>query len=220
MMNVDHQIQVRALIRSASMVLQFRPAKPEDAAIAVPLIYSSGPAAFDFVFADDRHRSGEDFLHYAFHRRGGEFGYTNHTVVTRNGQVVGVGACFSSKSSVAFMITVVFQMLRFYRMTRGLSAISRGLKIEKLFKLPPFPKNYFAHLGVSPECQGQGIGRRLVEHFLERSRTEHQTHAALDVSITNIRAQALYERIGFKTIEERASSMPGVCNHLRMEMPI
>ena len=33
------------------MPLSFRPARPEDVDAAVPLIYSSGPDAFDYAFA-------------------------------------------------------------------------------------------------------------------------------------------------------------------------
>jgi hypothetical protein len=32
------------------MQIQFRPATPEDVEQAIPLIYSSGPAAFDYIF--------------------------------------------------------------------------------------------------------------------------------------------------------------------------
>lgn len=44
----------------------------ESVSAAVPRIYSSGPVAFDIVFADHRHRSAQDFLRDAFCRSGGE----------------------------------------------------------------------------------------------------------------------------------------------------
>lgn len=203
---------------NANVEFRIRQAIPEDAPVAVPIMYLSGPAAFDVVFVDDRHRSAQDFLQYAFCRPGGEFGYTNHTVVTYEEKVVGIGACFSAKTSIAFMITVIPQIIRFYGIFRGLSTIRRGLQIEQLFQLPHSTKNYFAHLGVSPEWQSHGIGSQLVEHFLEQSRAENQTHATLDVSTQNPRAQMLYERIGFKTTEDRSTSLPGISPHRRMEM--
>lgn len=202
------------------MEFQIRPATPEDALVAVPIMYLSGPAAFDFVFVDDRHPSAQDFLLDAFRLPGGEFGYTNHTVVTHNEQVIGIGACFSAKTSIAFMITIIPQIIRFYGILRGIRVIRRGLKVEQLFQLPPANKHYFAHLAVAPEWQGHGIGSRLLGHFLERSRAEGQTHAVLDVSTRNPRAETLYARIGFRTIEERTTSLPGIANHRRMEIEL
>jgi hypothetical protein len=60
----------------------------------VPLIYSSGPAAFDFVFATEKH-SAQDFLRTAFIDGAGEFGFRNHTVAVAKNIVVGIGAAFS-----------------------------------------------------------------------------------------------------------------------------
>lgn len=54
--------------------LQFREAGPGDAGEAVPLIYSSGPAAFDFVFGH-KAKQALEFLHFAFLDGAGEMGY-------------------------------------------------------------------------------------------------------------------------------------------------
>lgn len=204
----------------AIVEFQLRPACPEDAPLAVPLIYSSGPVAFDVVFADDQYPSALEFLQYAFRLPGGEFGYTNHTVVTHQEQVIGIGACFSAKASVAFMIAVIPQIIRFYGILRGIRVIRKGLKVEQLFQLPPANNNYLAHLAVASQWQGHGIGSQLIRHFLDRSRAEGQTHAVLDVSVQNPRAEKLYERIGFKTIEERTAPLPRIANHRRMEIEL
>lgn len=205
---------------NANVEFQIRPATPDDVPRAVPLIHSSGPVAFDAVLADDRHASAQEFLQHAFRLPGSEFGYTNHTVVTHQEQVIGVGACFSAKTSLAFMVAVIPQIIRFYGIVRGIRVIRKGLKVEQLFQLPPANKNYLAHLAVAPEWQGHGIGSQLIRHFLDRSRAEGQTHAALDVSVENPRAEKLYQRLGFKTIEERTAPLPGIANHRRMEIEL
>jgi ribosomal protein S18 acetylase RimI-like enzyme len=210
----------RSLQENVNVEFQIRPATPEDALLAVPLIFSSGPAAFDVVFADDRNSSAQEFLQSAFRQPGGEFGYTNHTVVTHQGQVIGIGACFSAKSSLAFMVAVIPQIIRFYGILRGIRVIRKGLKAEQLFQLPSANKNYFAHLAIAPEWRGHGIGSQLLRHFLDRSRAEGQTHAVLDVSVQNPRAEALYQRLGFKTLEERTTSLPGIAKHWRMEIEL
>ena len=74
------------------MPLKFRPAEPRDAEQAVPLIYSSGPAAFDYAFR----RAGltaEGFLQAAFVDGAGMFGYPRHWVGELGGYVFGRGSC-------------------------------------------------------------------------------------------------------------------------------
>ena len=199
---------------------EFRTANPDDALHAVPLIYSSGPAAFDYVFADDAHQSAREFLLYAFRQRHGEFGYANHTVAVHEQRVVAAGACYSSRRAFAFTIVAIWQILAFYGLAAGHRVLRRGMQMERQLKLPHRQKSYIAHLGVAAERQGQGIGGRLVEHFLQEARHQNQTHAALDVSMENPRAQALYERIGFQVVDERESVLQGVPGHRRMELQL
>jgi hypothetical protein len=66
--------------------ISMRPAQPTDGEDAVPFIYSSGPAAFDYVFsylANGEAGIGSplEFLLRAFVDGRGEFGYRTHYVV-------------------------------------------------------------------------------------------------------------------------------------------
>lgn len=200
------------------MDCDFRPANSADANAAASLIYSSGPAAFDFVFATDRYKSGVNFLKYASTQRGGEFGFANHTVAVCDGQVVGVGARFTSQQALAFAASGVRQIVSFYGVVRSIGVIRRGLRTERFFKLPHRRKDYLGHLAVAPAFRGQGIGKSLLRHLLATGKEAGQTHAVLHVSTENPRAQALYERLGFQAVEERVSPLPGVPNHLEMEL--
>lgn len=199
------------------MDLIFRTATSDDATAVVPLIYSSGPAAFDFALVDATHPSAAEFLIRAFRRRGGVFGYANHTVATSDGLVVGAGACYTCAMSFPFMLAAIGPIIACYGIRAGLRVIRRGTQLDRQFSLPEDHKSYIAHLGVAPKWRNRGIGRQLLEHFLARSRQEGRTHAALDVSVENPRAQMLYERIGFEMTEERQSLIPSVPDHRRME---
>lgn len=77
--------------------------------------------------------------------------------------------------------------------------------------------HYIAHLGVDPSMQSKGIGAKLVEYLMEQGRKAGKTQAALDVSVLNPRAQALYERLGFKLTGQRESKLVGVPSHNRLE---
>ncbi|MBP8057631.1 MAG: GNAT family N-acetyltransferase [Chloroflexi bacterium] len=206
------------------MNLLFRPARPEDATQAVPLIYSSGPAAFEYVFTDMVRGNAAAFLHSAFSQKRGEFGYANHTVVEVDGQVVGIGATFSGRDSFRFGVAAARQILAFYGLVRCWRVIRHGLQVEKVVQLPTPGMHYLAHLGVAPAWRGQGIGARLIDYFLQQGQEMGRSAAALDVAVTNPRAQALYERLGFIVTQELPSSLKNehttVAAHRRMEKQI
>ncbi len=202
------------------MDLEFHLARPEDAAAVVPLIYSSGPAVIEYVFADAKRGSATDFLSFAFRDGAGELGFRNHSIVMHAGQVVGAGACFSGDVSFRFLLAGVRQLWTHYGIIRAPRVIRRALQMESMIKPPQETMHYIGHLGVPEEWRGRGIGRQLVEHFLEQGRQKKRLKAVLDVSVENARAQALYEQIGFRTTEELVSTIPGVPNHRRLEMPL
>jgi ribosomal protein S18 acetylase RimI-like enzyme len=51
---------------------------------------------------------------------------------------------------------------------------------------------------LPPPCHGHGIGRALLEDRIRATRAAGLRCAVLDVAVTNPRAQALYERVGFR----------------------
>lgn len=186
--------------------ITFRPAKPDDVDVAVPLIYSSGPIAFDYVFASQSKGNGETFLKYAFQDGAGEFGYRNHVVGTRDGEIVCAGAGYTGETGMAFTLAAVRQIWSFYGLN-GIGVIIRGLRIEQVIEPPSKDLYYIAHLGVKPELRGQGIGTQLLNHLLSQQYTAGIKTAALDVAVTNPRAEALYKRMGFTVTETLKSNL-------------
>ena len=203
------------------MDIQIRPARPEDAEAAVPLIYSSGPAAFDYVFSHETRLAATGYLRRALEHPNGEFGYRNHVVVELDGQVVGAGAAYSGREAQSFMFTALRQIFGWYGLVSGVLVSRRGLQVERVVQAPKGDMHYITQLGVSPELRGHGIGRKLVDYLIELGRAKSRTLAALDVSVENPRAQALYERIGFTVTRELKSTMENstarVPHHRRME---
>jgi len=197
------------------MNINFRLATPNDAAAAVPLIYSSGPAAFDFIFSP-KLKQALEFLQYTFKDGNGEFGYKYHVVGEVDGNVVAVGTAFDGNATLKYFLAMGRQIASFYGLA-AFSVIPRGLQVESIIQPPKGRLHYIAHLGVDASMQGKGIGSKLVEYLMEQGRKDGKTQTALDVSVLNPRAQALYERLGFKQTGYRESTLAGVPSHNRLE---
>jgi ribosomal protein S18 acetylase RimI-like enzyme len=217
-----------------SPAIALRPARPTDSEDAVPFIYSSGPAAFDYVFSHISHianteaaRCGSplEFLHRAFVDGRGEFGYRTHYVVLADDRIVGAGAGYSGANTLAFTLAAARQIIGQYGLRAGGGVIRRGLAVERVVP-PPVGKRlfYIGHLGIAAGLRGHGIGRQLIDHLLQHGRAAGCERVALDVSCANPRAQALYEKIGFRVTAEHRSKLHNrfarVPDHRRMEMAL
>ena len=205
-------------------VLTFRAATPADVADAVPLIYSSGPSAFDYVFDIGGTRDARAFLRFAYLDGGGEFGWQAHRVAEIGGLVAAAGAAFDGRAVLHFTIANALLILRFYGPIRAWGVMVRGLRTETVIQPPRADEYYLCHLGVREELGGQGIGARFMRHLLEGLDSGRHRCATLDVALTNPRAQLLYERLGFEVKGLRVSKLQNrrgrVEDHHRMSRPI
>lgn len=204
--------------------ISFRPSSPGDASEVVPLIYSSGPSSFDYIFFHPKRGTALDFLHYAYVRAGGEFGYTNHVCMEYGGVVAGTGAEWTGGSSFNYMINAVRKIIGFYGLWYGIGVMIRGLRTEYVIRPPKSGEHVVAHIGIKPEFQGKGLGTVLTDHFLGIARSEGSPKAVLDVSVLNTRAKLLYDKLGFRVIALRKSGLKRklngteVADHHRMEL--
>jgi ribosomal protein S18 acetylase RimI-like enzyme len=208
--------------------ITFRPAEIKDVEEAVPLIFSSGPDAFTYIFADGRKGSAQEFLKYAFVRKGGEMGFTNHLVVERDGELAGIGAGWSGRRTTGFTLRIARKILGFYGLIRGLGVMIRGLKFEGMVR-PPRGREYaIAHLGVQERMRSSGLGEKLILELIRRSYASDPSNFILDVSDINPRAKVLYERMGFQTTRHKASKLKRIIKgqspvtvpgHSRMMLP-
>ena len=187
------------------MSLNFRPARSSDTDAAAVLVYSAGPEAFDYILRTEKHKA-LDFLKYSFAEGAGFQGHRNHWVAEREGKVVGAGAFYSGKDDLRLTAGFVRQVLSFYSLGAALGVIKRALEVAPMMK--PLTKDmlYVANFGVSPECRGQGVGAAMLNFQMAEARKQGFKRCALDVAVTNPRAQKLYEGIGLKFVRETAFS--------------
>jgi len=205
----------------SGLQVRFRPATPGDADVAVPLIYSSGPDAFDYVFMTGEGGDAQGFLRHCFVDGAGEFGWRNHWVGVLDDRVVAVGAGYGGEAKWPFTLAAARQIIGHYGLRGGLGVIARGLRVESVIRPPEGDMHYLAHLAVRPELRGRGVGRALIDHLIGRARDAGRRRITLDVAASNPRAEALYQRAGFRVTGERKSHLANesgrVADHRRME---
>ena len=61
-------------------------------------------------------------------------------------------------------------------------------------------------LYVSPSARGKGVGKALLEYFLERM----SGNVILYIAVSNVPAKGLYEKYGFEVVEEFKTHYNGV----------
>lgn len=195
--------------------ITIRPARPEDAAAAVPLIYSSGPAAWDYVFNEGK-ISAQDFLIKSFQGTKNTFSYRNHYLAEKKGEVVGSIVIFRSENFFFQNAATAGNIFRIYGFKAPKVAV-RGLSMEGMIQPPKSGRLYLGHIAVPQKERRQGIAEKLMRFAV--STYPDYDKISLDVSQENPNAQGLYKKLGFEIIEARNFSGPKglVPNHYYME---
>lgn len=179
--------------------LTIRNAKPSDLNSIVPLIYSSGPKAWTFVFQEGK-KTAFDFLNSSYVRRGNTVSYTNHFVAEIEGRVVGSILSYSQPSFLALTLGTALRILSVYGL-RAPKVMARGLKTETIIQPPKSGCLYLGHIAVLETERNKGIAKKLIEYMISKE-TKYKT-ASLDVSAENEPAIALYQKLGFQIKETR-----------------
>lgn len=200
-------------------MIEIRRAAPDDAEAAIPLILSSGPDAYEYVFSLPG-RPAAEFLAFAFRDGRGFAGYRNHQLAVRDGRVIGSGAFYALPEHHRYSREALAQATRHYGMIGAVRIVRQSLPVGNMMPAPAPDALYVANLAVHADCRGQGVGARLLEQAVALARAADKAALELDVSVRNPRAQALYERTGFRVISERAfrgdRSRIDVPDHRRM----
>ena len=200
--------------------LIFQRSKPTEVDLAVPLIYSSGPDGFEYVFKNQKH-SAQDFLKFCFVKKGGEFSYDNHYSIYLDDNLLAIGSVFDSKKAKTFTASDAMNIIKFYGLN-SFGVIRKGLQVERIIKLPKGNEVAIGHLGVMPEARGKGIGTKLIDYLMKSDASFADKDFVLDVSEENPRAKALYTQLGFKIEKEYVSTLRNqysyLPDHCRMRM--
>jgi ribosomal protein S18 acetylase RimI-like enzyme len=203
------------------MEINIRKAQPEDVRSVYPMVYSSGPHEFDYVF-NAGNKTFKDFFHFAFPGELGLISYRTCTVATVNDEVVGIGAFTSGSERFSLDLGNVWNVARFYGLGNILKIARASSHLDTILPPPKSNELYIGQLGVKEGFRSKGIGGTLIRQQLELAKTKGLRKCVLDVATTNIQAQKLYERLGFKVAHENKWNFPDshVPGQFRMELAL
>jgi len=210
--------------QSNANTVTIRPARADDVLQAVPLMHSSGPECMEYLYSIGPH-SATDFIHWCFKRGNGLTGWRTYYVAELDGEVVATAAWYNRADYKRMIKTEVWQTLRYYYW-RAPNVIRRAAPTGQWMPAPDHGQLYLAYFGVKDGLRGLGIGQQMLEFGHQLAKNCGYTSSALDVADINPRAQALYERFGFKQIgDDKVFSGPPRLGHAvpavrRMVMPL
>jgi ribosomal protein S18 acetylase RimI-like enzyme len=143
-------------------------------------------------------------------------------VASVNGEVVGVGAFYSGRDGARLGLGNLWTALRFYGPQNIMKVAQRAAHMESIIQPAEADAGFISQLGVKEDFRGCGIGTAIIQHQIELARKVGLRKCTLDVATTNPRAQALYERLGFKVVRENKWNYPDSEIHVpgqrRMEL--
>lgn len=196
------------------MNINIRKAQPDDVQFVIPMIYSSGPHEFDHVL-NVGNKTAQDYLSFAFPTKLGAQSHRVFTVAIINDQVVGIAGFYSGKDYLRLNLGGAWNVLRFYGFRNTVEVGQRSDQLEAIVPRPEADAGFINQVGVQEEFRGCGVGTALIQHLIEQARRKRLRKCVLDVAMTNPRAQALYERLDFKVVQEN----PWKYHHSKVHVP-
>lgn len=200
---------------------RFRAADADDAASCAPLVFASGVAEFGFFLGEIDARCIA-FLQQAFRSRHGRFSWRRHRVaVADDGAVLAVMAIHDGKRTMFDDVHVVWALARFFGVRRTIGQLLRGLIIETEIPAPKRSQILVAHCATDERLRGTGIFSALFRDALDAGAlpADGSRDVVLDVLTRNVRACALYERLGFAALPRlrtRSRRLPTELDSARM----
>lgn len=183
--------------------MKIRPATPADVHSIAELIYSAGPAHYDYMHATARSNS-LDYIRHEFASGRGFVGHRNVTVAEKDGQVIATGCFYNGRVFYRLMLGTVLNMFSYHGPLRVWGVLLRGHQVDRVMSQPGPREMYLSSFGVARTQRSTGVGSSMIRHKLDEARASGHRVFSLDVADDNPRAEALYTRLGLTIIRRNA----------------
>lgn len=179
-----------------------RLAVPQDAPFVAPLIIQAmGDLAAKFANSDNPKVILDLFIFF-FQQENNQYSYQNTLVYEENDQILG--------SLNAYDGAKLAELRRNF-----LSYLKENYKVTNFHPEAETQEGefYFDTISVHPDAQGKGIGKALIKAGINWAKRLGQQQIGLLVEKENLKAKELYEKLGFKTKNNKAF-MGGMYFHM------
>ncbi|MBX2954186.1 MAG: GNAT family N-acetyltransferase [Leadbetterella sp.] len=173
------------------METEIRKAEYQDsAAVAALLLLAMEEIVYEFLGKKDK-EAAFNFMHDLVRAENNQYSFHNVYVAIREGEIAGAvniydGALLAElRKPVAEYVTA---------------------RTRKLFQPEDETEAgefYMDSIGVDPKCQGQGIGRSLLQYLVSEYVEKRGLTLGLLVEKANPSARRLYEKVGFRKTGEK-----------------
>lgn len=130
------------------------------------------------------------------------FGYRFGLLDDHGGDVRGTVFAFPGHQWGSLRLGTGVVLARAAAVSHALDLVRRGRILDRLHPSVPEDALYVSALAVTPAHRKQGIGSALMERVIAGG-TSLGLGVCLDVDLDNDPARGLYEKLGFRTVDER-----------------
>jgi len=158
------------------------------------LIYESSPELFSLMFGSHGIQNLTQLVQGTENR----FSYQYIRVAQIAEQVVGTAVMVPAKK---LSVNTDFKKLT-YRQRLRFGVVTRFILPLVLQQDYPEGSFYIGNLAVTSRYRNQGIGQQLLSNCIDEA-ASHSGSVYISVDVNNVRAQKLYESIGFQLVQEK-----------------
>ncbi|WP_411347704.1 GNAT family N-acetyltransferase [Paenibacillus sp. WLX2291] len=165
--------------------MSVRQAQPSDVHEVIPLLLSAIGDIGQMLAGTTDHAQMLDTLGQFFTQSGNRLSYENVYVLEREHQIAGFFLAYHGHDIAALDAPIIAQLRE------------KGRSGDEVVPEARPNEYYLDSIAVSPNYQGQGIGTLLIAEFEQIARQLNHERLLLIVDLDNVRARALYERLGY-----------------------
>jgi ribosomal protein S18 acetylase RimI-like enzyme len=189
--------------RERVLELGAEPAGSRFLAATVPLVHAAAPAYFDWVFGGRAEALAR--LERWLARPSSEVALDRVTLLLEDDAVHGASVALAGAELAACRSADGRALLAETPSAGRGALLGRLAAVRSLFAPVAAEEWYLSKVAVAPGRRGRGIGRRLVESYLERGTAAGFSRFRLDVEAGNSVAIGLYESLGFRVTHDTSS---------------